>query len=57
MYKQLAAQPEPIGGEPEWNFAKFLVNRKGEVVARFASKTEPGDEQLVAKVVELLSAD
>jgi len=57
LYKQLAAQPEPIGGEPEWNFAKFLVNRQGEVVARFPSKTEPSDEQLVAKVKSLLAED
>ena len=54
LYGQLASQPEPIGGEPEWNFAKFLVNREGEVVARFPSRTTPEDEVLVAKVVELL---
>tara|TARA_R110002073_G_scaffold239285_1_gene400580 strand:+ start:83395 stop:84099 length:705 start_codon:yes stop_codon:yes gene_type:complete len=57
LYKQLAAQPEPIGGEPEWNFAKFLVNRKGEVVARFSSRTTPADEALVAKVNELLEEE
>ena len=57
LYKQLAAQPEPIGGEPEWNFAKFLVNRKGEVVARFPSRTTPSDPKLVAKVNELLAGD
>ena len=54
LYKQLAAQPEPIGGEPEWNFAKFLVNRKGEVVARFPSRTTPTDPAFIAKVDELL---
>ena len=54
LYAQLAGQPAPIGGEPEWNFAKFLVNRDGEVVARFGSRTEPGDLELVAKVDELL---
>ncbi len=54
LYAQLASQPEPIGGEPEWNFAKFLVNRKGEVVARFPSRTGPEDAGLVARVDELL---
>ena len=54
LYAQLAGQPEPIGGEPEWNFAKFLVNREGEVVARFPSRTAPEDAGLVAKVDELL---
>jgi len=57
LYKQLAAQPEPIGGEPEWNFAKFLVNRKGEVVARFPSRTVPSDKELVAEVNVLLAED
>jgi len=54
LYAQLAGQPEPIGGEPEWNFAKFLVNREGEVVARFPSRTPPEDAGLVALVDELL---
>lgn len=54
LYAQLAAQPEPIGGEPEWNFAKFLVNREGEVVARFPSRTAPEDLELVATVEVLL---
>jgi len=57
LYKQLAAQPAPIGGEPEWNFAKFLVNRKGEVVSRFPSKTPPEDPALVKRVEELLAED
>ena len=57
LYKQLAEQPEPIGGEPEWNFAKFLINRKGEVVARFGSRTIPSDPGLVSKVAELLAED
>lgn len=31
----------PLGKRIEWNFAKFLVNRQGQVVARFSSKTNP----------------
>lgn len=50
LYTQLAKQPEPIGQEPEWNFAKFLVGRDGRVVARFASRTAPGDEKLIEAV-------
>jgi len=57
LYKQLAAQPKPIGGEPEWNFAKFLVNRKGEVVTRFPSRTTPEDPALTKRVEELLAED
>jgi glutathione peroxidase len=59
LYKKLAGQPEPIGGDPKWNFTKFVVDRQGNVVARFdadkkyvrTAELEPG---LLAKVDELL---
>lgn len=57
LYQQLAAQPEPVGGEPQWNFDKFLVNRQGEVVARFGPRTTPQDEALRAEVGALLRED
>lgn len=56
LYKRLASQPEPIGGEPRWNFTKFLVDRQGRVVARFEPGVRPDDERLTSKVEELLAA-
>ncbi len=56
LYKQLAAQPAPIGGDPKWNFTKFLVDRSGNVVARFDSRVAPSDRQLTEKIEELLAA-
>ena len=61
LYKQLAAQPAPIGGDPKWNFTKFVVDRSGKVVARYDAKREfvrsaKLEPELVAKVDELLSA-
>lgn len=41
-----------IGGSIKWNFTKFLVDRAGNVVDRFASTTTP--EQLEGAVKELL---
>ena len=35
------------GGEVEWNFAKFLVSRKGEVVARFPAGLDPLKPEVV----------
>lgn len=55
LYKRLAAQPEPLGGEPRWNFTKFLVDREGRVVARFEPGVRPDDERLTSKVEELLA--
>ncbi len=57
LYKKLAGQPAPIGGDPKWNFTKFVVDRSGKVVARFDAKKRDGLEpDLVAKVNELLTA-
>ncbi len=36
----------------KWNFTKFLVNKDGEVVARFAPTTKP--EDIESKIKELL---
>ncbi len=59
LYKKLAAQPEPIGGDPKWNFTKFVVDRQGRVVARFDAekayvRTPELEPALLAKVDELL---
>ena len=44
------------GGEVGWNFEKFLLNRKGEVVARFKSGVEPMSDELVKAVKTELDA-
>lgn len=46
LYRLLIANGEDI----EWNFAKFLVNREGRVVARFHPKTEPLASDLVNQI-------
>jgi glutathione peroxidase len=39
-----SAAPGVLGTEAiKWNFTKFLIDRKGEVVARYASTTKPED--------------
>ncbi len=42
----------PTNPAPEvlWNFEKFLVNKNGEVVARFAPNLTADDEQIVKAV-------
>lgn len=56
LFKQLAGQAKPLGGDPTWNFTKFLVDRDGKVVSRFEPRTDPADSTLVKKVEELLKA-
>jgi len=55
VYAYLTSLPKPIGGAVEWNFQKYLVDRNGNVVARFESDTEPDDPALVAALERLLS--
>lgn len=56
LYAWLSTQPDPIGGEPQWNFTKFLVNREGEVVQRFEPRTAPDDPAVVEAVNRLLES-
>lgn len=54
LFKYLKAQaPGILGSESiKWNFTKFLVNRKGEVIKRYAPTTKP--EAIEADIKKLL---
>jgi glutathione peroxidase len=54
LYRHLKrARPGLLGSEAiKWNFTKFLVDREGRVVERFAPNTEP--EALAADIEKLL---
>lgn len=61
LYKKLGAQPAPIGGEPKWNFTKFVLDREGKVVARFDAdrkhlRTPDLEPAMLQKIDELLGA-
>lgn len=53
LLTRLGAAPAP--GEVSWNFEKFLIDRQGNVVARYGSDTEPRDEAIVDPVRKLLA--
>ena len=55
LYRELTSMPEPIGGDVLWNFQKYLINRDGQVVAKFGPRTQPQDPELVAQVESLLA--
>lgn len=57
LYATLAAQPSPIGGDPKWNFTKFLVDRDGKVVARFESRIRPDDPELLRQLRAVLDQE
>ena len=44
LYKLLKSSKGGTAGDDiEWNFAKFLVNRDGEIVERYAPTTSPSN--------------
>ncbi len=52
LYKYLTdPQTDPkFAGPIQWNFTKFLINRKGEVVGRFEPKVKPDSPEMVEAI-------
>lgn len=52
LYAELAeiADAEGTSGDIRWNFEKFLVNRQGEVVARFGPRMTPDDPEIISAI-------
>lgn len=51
-----SAQTEPDGpGDVRWNFTKFVIDRRGQVIARFPPTTAPDDPALVAAIDRALA--
>lgn len=46
------AAPENKGADIKWNFSKFLVDRKGNVIKRFNSRVKP--EELTSDIEKVL---
>jgi glutathione peroxidase len=58
LYKYLTAldtKPKEKG-DVSWNFEKFLLNKKGEVVARFAPQTTPDSKEVTEAIDKELAA-
>jgi len=55
LYRYLTEQ-SPFPGEVEWNFQKYLVDRSGNVVARFPHRMKPSSPEIVKEVERALAA-
>ncbi len=44
-------------GEIKWNFEKFILDKDGNLVARFATKVNPLDDEVVAVIEKELEAE
>ena len=56
LYKWLTeTDTKPDGsGDIKWNFAKFLIDRKGQVAARFSPTVTPEDPELTKAIEQQL---
>jgi len=55
LYQYLTQQANPsLAGDIKWNFTKFLVDRNGNVVARFESPVKPDSPEVVEAIEKLL---
>jgi glutathione peroxidase len=50
LFRRLTA----AAGAPEWNFNKYLVDRRGRVVARFGAATAPDAAELRERLRKVL---
>lgn len=54
LYRYLTTE-SPFPGEVKWNFQKYLIDRKGNVVAVFPSRVKPTDKEVERRLEALLN--
>lgn len=54
LYQWLAGADASFPGDIQWNFEKFLCDRRGQPVARFAPPVRPDDPQVLTTIGALL---
>ncbi|MCT9870682.1 glutathione peroxidase [Paenarthrobacter aurescens] len=55
LFAELTRDEDGQPAKVKWNFEKFVINRGGELVARFPSAVEPDSEDLVEAVEKALA--
>ena len=55
LYQWLTDATQPQPGDIQWNFEKFLIDRSGQVVARFAPRLSPLDATLTEAIERTLA--
>ncbi len=54
LYQYLTKE-SPVPGAITWNFQKYLVDRKGTVVGKYAPGTKPEEKEVIDKIEQLLN--
>ena len=48
LYERLTNNPAVEKGDIKWNFEKFLISKNGDVVARYSTKVDPTNSELIS---------
>jgi glutathione peroxidase len=52
---QYITKDSPFPGDVKWNFQKYLVDKKGNIVAKFPSKVRPTDKEVIQQIEMLMN--
>ena len=55
LYARLTDNSVTEKSDIGWNFEKFLINRKGQIIARFKSKVTPESKELTSAIEKELA--
>jgi glutathione peroxidase len=55
LYERLINSKNVEQGDIKWNFEKFLIDKNGEIVARFRSKVKPESEEIIKAIEKELA--
>ncbi len=50
LYERLTNSPSIEQGDVQWNFEKFLISKKGKIVARYRSSVKPTNPKITAAI-------
>ena len=58
LYRYLtSARTDPkFSGDVKWNFQKYLVDRKGNIVGKFASSLDPLSSEITSAIEQVSGA-
>jgi glutathione peroxidase len=54
FYRELG---QATGKAPQWNFHKYLIDRKGQIVGSYASSVGPQDKRLFSDIEHALNGN
>lgn len=55
LYERLINSKNVEQGDVKWNFEKFLIDKNGDIVARFRSKVKPESDEIISAIEKELS--